>query len=253
MIRWFAVLACVPLAHAAVCDPAAFQGAYGFQLSGPTAISGAAQPSASVGRLELDGMGGVTGISSVKFAGLLLGNPVTGMYAAKADCSVSWSLQDDSGNIQHFEGTMSEDGKRVIFRQSDPGGPPDGVMMRTAGGCKAVDFHGRFSFTISGNTIDVDTNHVTGRISQSGLIEADGQGNLAYAPNASSPFQSAGTFDVEDDCFVQIELELPSGDGWNFRAMLLNEGHDLLGIESDPGNAATVKMVSRPAPDKPDK
>ena len=57
-------------------------GAYGFQLSGQTTISGEAQPAAGVGRLVLDGQEGVTGASSVKYAGLLLGNPVTGTYEA---------------------------------------------------------------------------------------------------------------------------------------------------------------------------
>jgi hypothetical protein len=80
LIRLLCPIACLPLAHAAVCDPVAFQGAYGFQLSGPTTIGSKPQPAAAVARLVLDGSGAISGVSSVKFAGLLLGNPVTGKY-----------------------------------------------------------------------------------------------------------------------------------------------------------------------------
>jgi hypothetical protein len=246
LARLFCLMAAVPFAHAAVCNPNDFQGSYGFQLSGATTISGYPQPAASTGHLVLDGSGAVSGVSSVMIAGLLLGNPVMGMYQAKTDCSLSWSLQDDSGNWQHFQGTMSEDGRRITFRQSDPGGPSDGIMMRSAPSCTAVDFQGRYSLNVSGNNVDVDTRQVSDHFTVSGLIEADGQGNLLYSPRPATPFQPAGTYEMEDDCIVQIEVELPSDGyttGWHFRAILVNGGHDALGIESDPGTVATLRLV----------
>src|SRR3954467_358547 len=88
------------LAHpvqAAVCNPAALAGPYAFQLSGSTDISGKPQPTSSLGRLVFDGKGNVTGTSSAMLAGFLQGNPVTGAYEAKEDCSLTWKLQDDSG------------------------------------------------------------------------------------------------------------------------------------------------------------
>jgi hypothetical protein len=264
-VRWFARLvplaACMPLAHAAVCNPAAFQGTYGFQLYGATTISGNSQPAVVVGRLVFDqsstvvgvsSSGMVSGISSVKFTGLLLGNPVTGTYEAKVDCSLSWSLQDDSGNSQHFQGTMNADGTRIAFRQSDPGGIPNGTMIRTAKSCTAGDFEGRFALSFSGDRIDVDTNRKIGSISQGGLIEVDGQGGLSYAANPSAPFQSAGTYEMEDDCIIQFGLDLPADSGntahWQFRAVLVG-GNGIgppavYGIESDPGTVATVRLTA---------
>jgi hypothetical protein len=260
-VRLFPLTAWIPLAHAAVCNPASFQGTYGFQLSGATTISGNSQPAAVVGHLVFDqsstavgvsSSGMVSGISSVKFTGLLLGNPVTGMYEAKLDCSLSWSLQDDSGNSQHFQGTMNADGTRITFHQSDTGGIPNGTMIRTAKSCTTGDFQGRFALSFSGDRIDVDTNRVIGSISQGGLVEADGQGGLSYAPNPSAPLQNAGTYEMEDDCIVQFGLDLPADDGhtdhWHFRSVLV--GGDgigpaaVYGIESDPGTVATVRLTS---------
>ena len=64
-------------------------GVYGFELTGNATISASPQPVVSVGRLVFDGVGGISGVASVSFTGLYLGNPVTGKYEAHDDCSVS--------------------------------------------------------------------------------------------------------------------------------------------------------------------
>src|SRR5271157_2788555 len=96
-----------------ICNPSDLVGPYAFQLSGSTTISGTPKPIASLGRIVFDGTGSLSGTASTTFSGLLLGNPVTGSYEAKSDCSVIWKLQDDSGAFQNFSGTVSADGTRV--------------------------------------------------------------------------------------------------------------------------------------------
>jgi hypothetical protein len=96
-----------------VCNPADLLGPYAFQLTGSTDIAGTPKPAASLGRIAFDGLGGLSGTASATFRGLLLGNPVTGSYEAKSDCSVIWKLQDDSGGFQNFTGTLSSDGTSV--------------------------------------------------------------------------------------------------------------------------------------------
>ncbi len=228
-----------------MCDPRAFQGRYGFQLSGTTTISSTPQPVASVGRLDLNGSGAITGVSaSIKFAGLLLGNPVTGTYQAQSDCAVSWRLQDTSGNWQHFEGTMSPGGDRVSFHQSDPGSPRNGIMLRTAQSCTNADFYGIYHYTLSGWDIDIDTGQIQRKISAVGLMEADGKGNLRYAPDASTPFRHAGRYEIDNDCFVKLKWQFPGeAEGSSFRAVLADGGRQLLGIQSDPGPVVSLRMA----------
>ncbi len=137
-VRWhlfllFAPIFALPVAQAAVCEPKAFHGAYGFSLTGVTTIGGAARPVAVVGRLVVEDSGNLSGISSASFTGLIFGNRVTGKYEAQTDCSVTWTLQDDSGNFPHFAGTMSADGSHLAFRQTDPGGAQNGILVRTIG------------------------------------------------------------------------------------------------------------------------
>ena len=139
----------LPAARAAdSCYPTRLAGPYAFLLSGETTISGTAQSTVSLGRITFDDGGRVSGTSSIKFAGYLLGNPVKGTYEAKSDCTVTWQLQDDSGAYQHFAGRYTPDGSRVQFRQTDPGGVRGGVMtedgrlLRSVGPQEAIQLLG---------------------------------------------------------------------------------------------------------------
>jgi hypothetical protein len=81
-----------------------------------------------------------------------LGNPTTGRYEAHADCSVTWTFQDSSGNFQHFGGTMNADGGRVTFRQTDRGGAGNGTLLRTVNWCSTSSLVGTYKFKASGRT-----------------------------------------------------------------------------------------------------
>ena len=245
-LLWLAILAAaVPAARSDVCNPKDLQGAYGFLLIGETTIGAGTQPVATTGRWTFDGAGHVSGTSSVKFTGVLLGNPVTGNYSAQEDCSVSWSLQDDSGNFQHFRGAMSSDGQRISFRQTDPGGAQNGTMARTPDNCNSASLNGRYSLSISGNSIDVDTAHNTGSVSLKGFLDADGAGGLAFSSNAG-PTSSAGTYEFEDGCVLHLILKLPvAGDQtseMNFRGFLGGDGNVVFGIQIDPGSEVSLRL-----------
>ncbi len=196
-----------------VCNPNDFQGVYGFQISGTSAISGEARPIAAVGRIALDGAGAISGTSSATFTGVLLGNPVTGTYEAHTDCSVSWALQDDSGAYQHFAGAMSPDGKRVQFRQTDPGAEDErGIAIQTSADCADADIKEHYSFAASNRPpLDVDKS----------------------------------TIHLEDTCFVHAEVVIPPVSTINLRGILVDGGNQILAIQTDPGTAVTAIFVAR--------
>ena len=149
---WIALLPALAAHAADVCNPVDVIGPYAFQLTGLTNISGTPKPTSSLGRIAFDGHGSLSGTASATFAGLLLGNPVTGSYVAKSDCSVIWKLQDDSGAFQNFSGTSSTDGTRMQFKQTDPGGAQHGIMQKTSDNCSASDLRKKYYFTVSGST-----------------------------------------------------------------------------------------------------
>jgi hypothetical protein len=220
---------------AGVCNPADLVGPYAFQLTGSTDISGAPKPTASLGRIAFDGRGNLSGTASATFRGLLLGNPVTGSYEAKSDCSVSWKLQDDSGAFQNFGGTLSADGTRVQFTQTDPGGAQRGIMQKTSNTCSAADLLKKYDFTVSGSTIPMQDGEVAHAVSAKGTLD--------IAEN--------GSFQVESDCSVRFGWILPAEDGqldepslMAMRGFLVNGGKEILAFQTDPGAMVAARFTS---------
>jgi len=234
-------------ASSEICDPAAVQGVYGFQLSGDTTIAGDVKPAVSVGRIVLDGAGSLSGYSSVNFGGYFLGNPVTGTYEVRTDCSISWSLQDDSGALQHFKGIVGADAKRVQFSQTDDGAAKRGLMVKSADACGELDLHRAYAMTISGSTFPMEAGDTAQTLFLKGLAKVDTNGSINLIPNGSEHEEAAGTVHVDADCFAQLDLSLPLPhlSPMKFRGVLLDSGKEILGIETDPGTAVKIEMVAR--------
>jgi len=235
---------------AEVCNPTDLQGPYGFQLSGETAISGQPVPVANIGRLVLAGDGGISGYSTVMFDGYLLGNPVTGTYEARWDCTIAWSLQDDSGAFQHFSGVATSGGRRVDFRQTDPGGAQHGTMAKTAPRCKASDLRNEYAFTLTGSTIPMVPGGTHSTVTAKGLIKADENAGfkLVLGDGVAAMTDAAITIDAE--CIVDIQLTLPAtGAGTTIstmlRGVLIDEGKRILAIETDPGAMVSATFTAR--------
>ena len=233
-----------PAAAADACNPSKLVGAYGFQLSGDTTISGDSKPAVSVGRLVFDGHGILSGYVSANFAGYFLGNPVTGTYEAHDDCTIDWSLQDDSGAFQHFSGKLTADYSAAQFHQSDPGGAHNGVLQKVAAECSVKGLAPLYSFGIAGSTTPMNPGDAPRRISAAGSVEPDAAGNLKITiPGGGDP--QAGTITVDSDCFAQISMALPSGDTVNLRGILVNGGKQILAMETDAGAAVTAKFNAK--------
>jgi hypothetical protein len=201
-----------------VCGNFDLSGAYGFQLSGTTTISGTAKPMAAVGRLDFGADGKISGTSSVNFGGLFLGNPVTGTYSSSgADCSIRFDLQDDSGGWQHFQGTLTPGGARAQFHQTDPATGGRGLLVRLPASCGAGSLNGRYAVTIDGRKT---------------VTAADGHGNFSWESNS-------GSYDVASDCFVEINF------GGKLRGIVVDNGKSVLAVQTDPGKVVTATFTAQ--------
>ncbi len=84
-------------------------------------------------------------------------------------------------------------------------------------------------------------------VSFSSSVVADGGGGVSLE-EPDKPARVAGTYEVEDDCFVKLTLELPL-DGtaavMHFRAILAAGGREALGIQSDPGKTVSLRLTAR--------
>ena len=240
----------VPSLYAAdVCNPNDLQGPYGFQLSGQTTISGESQPVTSLGRIVFDGHGVIGGYSSVMFAGLLLGNPVTGTYESHTDCTAAWILQDDSGAFQHFSGVVFPGGKRVQFRQTDAGAARQGILAKTADACKVADLRKEYEFILSGNSIPMQPGDVAATLDAKGSMDADANGDFILTRRGSPTAKTQVSIKLDADCTAHLDLALPNEDRATttlvtLRGILIDGGGQILAIRTDPGWMATAKFIA---------
>jgi hypothetical protein len=225
-----AVLWALPLS-AQVCGPNDFSGPYGFQFSGRATISGSAAPMAAIGRLTFDGAGTISGRSSVNFNGFFLGNPVTGTYELKPDCTLTWSLQNDSGGWQHFRGTLRPGGNSADFHQIDPGAEGRGVLMRSADGCSAASLRGRYRFAMHGVSTPLGDKPAGERVTQETVTAADGNGNLSWNGDGAT---NSGAYQVDSDCFVELDF------GVKLRGIIVDGGRTVLAVQTDPEQVAAA-------------
>jgi hypothetical protein len=243
-MKWFVLIALVYQAHAAdVCDPRKFAGAYGVQLSGDTTISDKVEPVALIGRLVFDGGGSVSGYVSVNYTGLLLGNPVNGSYEMETDCSLSWNLEGDTGAFQHFSGSITGDFLRVQFHQTDEGGAQHGILVRTPKECSAATLQKRYTYSISGRTTAMLPGETEHAVSSSGAIVVGETGKLAVTEGVLAPKE--GTIQVDSDCIAHFALVLPSAGAINLRGILLDDGKEILAIQTDPGATVTARFTAQ--------
>ena len=231
------------------CTLAALQGPYGIQLSGDTTITGNAKPVTALGRFVFDGDGAVSGYSSAMFGGFLMRNPVTGTYDTHSDCTVSWALQDDSGAFQHFSGVFTPDGKRVQFRQTDPGGAQNGIAESSRDDCKAADLQKNYQFALSGSSFPMAAGEVSSKVGLKGAIAGDVNGNFKLTLQGKSAVIADVTVNLQSDCTMELEFAIPVEDGgtgtsMKLRGILVNDGKQILAIQTDPGWMVSGKFTA---------
>jgi hypothetical protein len=199
-----------------VCGDNDLSGGYGLQLSGSSTIAGLAKPMAVIGRVVFESGGHISGYSSVNFGGVFVGNPVTGNYTFKSDCSIAFELQDDSGAWQHFRGTLQPGGARGAFHQTDPGTGGRGILQKLPDACSTASLRGSFVVTMGSNKT---------------VTTADGNGNFSQTTGDAT---NSGTYTVDSDCFVQMNF------GVQLRGIVVNGGKTVLAVQTDPGKVSTA-------------
>jgi hypothetical protein len=81
------------------------------------------------------------------------------------------------------------------------------------------------------------------------VVIADSARNLSFDSGPDEPALGAGNYEVADDCFVTLVLELPADEhkaaAMHFRAILVDDGREVLGNQTDPGTVVALRLVSK--------
>lgn len=259
-------------ARGAVCANGTLVGAYGVIGQGAIVAGGVlpaplAGPFAQVGLINFDVQGNFTFDVVNSFNGQV--QPlatVTGKITVNADCSVSLL---DSLNIS-LRGTVLKGGDELLLTPVVPGiavparafrikprqdeAESDNAFERARRfSCSNGTIAGSYGFDALGATTAAAglPAPLTGAFSSVGQVTYDGAGNVTLTaaasfngvPQAIPPVR--GTYFVNSDCTYTSRLE----NGATFFAVAVNEGNDLLVIQTNNGVAA-VGVAKRlgPAP-----
>ena len=111
--------------------------------------------------------------------------------------------------------------------------------------CVTADFQGRYALTLSGAATRFAPENSPKRVLEKGRIEADGNGQLKWL---DAPSLAAGTYDLDSDCFAQIEITIPAQNGGdaehvNLRGIVVMGGKEVLAIQTDPQDTSTARFI----------
>ena len=161
---------------------------------------------------------------------------------------MTWNLQDDSGGYQHFSGIATPDGREVRFRQTDPGGVRNGLLVRTAAEeCTAANLQERYGFTMSGSIVPVAEGETKRSLSAKGGLEKDSHQHFRIALDGQTPYSTEVAVAVDGDCMVQMDFALPEGGDApvpvTLRGILVDSGKQILAIQTDPGAVVSARFT----------
>ena len=80
--------------------------------------------------------------------------------------------------------------------------------------------------------MSMETGKPAGGVNVNGALEADGNTGLRFTPDRDAAPIEAATYQMEGGCLVHLQFTHAAGN-MNFRAVLVSEGKELLGIETD--------------------
>jgi hypothetical protein len=117
------------------CGPRTVRGRYGFSVTGTQYFPPPAPPvqAATVGVLEFDGRGGFTGSDIASFSGQVFARTLAGTYTVQESCTLDATLEVLTGTPGlrlTFSAVIVEQGREILFIQTDPGSLFTGSLKR---------------------------------------------------------------------------------------------------------------------------
>ena len=111
------------------CRSASLSGAYGFLLTGVSALSGStAEYYSDAGNVVSDGGGNLTSQDVVNLGGTTSQLQATGTYSISNDCTGTAKLSSQTGGGNYYF-AVAGDGQTVLFMETDPGATVAGTAQ----------------------------------------------------------------------------------------------------------------------------
>jgi hypothetical protein len=103
------------------CSVATIKGSYLYAQDGIVLgkLADRNQPFAQAGRERFDGKGGMSGIYSGNFNGVITRGSYKGTYTMNSNCSGTVTFEDNQKNVSHYDIYATQNGNEFVFVQTD--------------------------------------------------------------------------------------------------------------------------------------
>jgi hypothetical protein len=113
------------------CSVRSISGNYGMTVTASNLIApGTSIPIVAVGLVNFDGDGRLTGIATTSFGGNVGSDSVTGTYTVESNCTGTFSVTFSNGFTINHNLVVVDEGKEIIFIQTDQGTVTTGRFRR---------------------------------------------------------------------------------------------------------------------------
>ncbi|MFZ1494430.1 MAG: hypothetical protein WAU60_13595 [Candidatus Competibacter denitrificans] len=230
------------------CTNANLRGSYGFVAKG-VILAGSPLPSAlqgsfaSGGTATFDGKGNFVLTSTSSFNGFIQPVETRGTYQVNSDCS--YTSRADNGIT--FQAVILDGGRQLQILQTTPNVVIAGTAIRQPQRCEAKFLQAAYGFTAEGAagppTLPVQ---FAGPLAGVGTVVFAKDGTFVLTATRSvngildpEPLALNGVYSMKENCAFDMHFEV----GFTFDAMIVNNGKEILFIETDPGTALIVKAT----------
>jgi hypothetical protein len=219
------------------CTNSSLNGTYFYLLTGE--VTSGFSPYAELGKLVLDGQGGVSGQSKASIGGVLRSSSLPGSYAVMGNCigTMNLSVNSQAGIAFDFQIVAGGHGALIAFASS--GGVLTGRAYRSSGQCGNQSLASTYAYGLAGV---VPATYGTVEFSDVGQTSFDGRGGLTVASRANignGPFSVNGTgaYSVASDCGGIAQVTAQSS-VMNY-VIAVVEGRGVLFLETDGGTTVS--------------
>ena len=230
------------------CTNASLRGGYGFVAKGVT-LTGSPLPAAlqrpfaSGGDATFGGKGNFVLTSTSSFNGLIQPVETRGVYQVNSDCSYTSRAE----NGVTFQAVILDGGRQLQILQTTPNVVIVGTAIQQPQRCEANAFQASYGFVAEGvagpPTLPVP---LAGPLAGVGTVVFAQDGTFVLTATRSvngvldpEPLALTGVYSMKGNCTFGMRFDV----GFTFDAVIVNNGKEILFVETDPGTALIVRAI----------
>jgi hypothetical protein len=231
----FVFVAMLAASEASACSNATLNGAYGYHHG---RVGGPGNPTTVVGQIIADGLGNLSGSYTLSRDGNVSTGTFTGTYSISKNCTGTLSLSSEDNVPADFNIFLDDGNKGFQMIQTDYNfDQPGFALARGTGTCGLSGKQQTLATNLA--TLFPDPESAVGQLVLDGYGNITGNEETFDVEFANFTLSVTGTYTEGADCTGTMQI-IPAGEtASNFNTVSVNDGKELLLIETDPGTLLT--------------